>query len=222
MFFVFGFGKQTVKEYGKTPEQHCPRCEKMAPLIFAKVTTWFTLFFIPIIPYKTRFLLICPICNAVKEVPKEEMDRVIDSLKPLGSVDPADPEYREMPGAPQDGWSFGEATEASPARDTRDPNRFAGKNPTQKAFLEKMEAHERALEAQQSNEADFAGGETDAPDEDAESAFNDSVAPAPRRRAATLDDKRLSLDAWERELAAREKALEAREQALSAKEAKEE
>ncbi|MCK4744799.1 zinc-ribbon domain-containing protein [Candidatus Parcubacteria bacterium] len=60
---IFGWGHQTVKNYGVVFKNQCGNCKNDDYWQLIKTTTWFTLFFIPIIPYNVRHLLICPICE---------------------------------------------------------------------------------------------------------------------------------------------------------------
>ena len=41
-----------------------------------KLTTWFTLFFIPVIPYKRNNILVCPVCRCCLELSKEEFEQL--------------------------------------------------------------------------------------------------------------------------------------------------
>jgi hypothetical protein len=208
MFFIFGFGKQTVREYGKTAARQCSRCEKMTTLVFIKVTTWITFFFIPVIPYRMQFLLVCPVCNASTEVPKEEVDNIINALLPLELDEALYPSRYELPGEESDDWINGGEQQERLTRVGKDPNRFAGKNPTQRAFIEKMEAHEEAMEAE-ARQSGEEGLDIGKPSMD--------TAPA---ETEVSEGRERSLAAWEKELEARERALEAREKALTAREAK--
>ena len=63
MFFIFGWGTQTTKEYGPVDIYHCNHCNNDKPWVVMSRTSWFTLFFIPIIPYGSDNFLICPICK---------------------------------------------------------------------------------------------------------------------------------------------------------------
>ena len=63
MFFVFGWGMQTVKNLGEVSIYHCNHCNNDRPWTLHIRRTWFTLFFIPIIPYSTQRFMICPICK---------------------------------------------------------------------------------------------------------------------------------------------------------------
>ena len=81
-----------------------------------KLTTWFTLFFIPIIPYKRQYLLVCPICGQAQQVTREEFDSLA-----AGAV-----ENNQSP--------LGQPALSS------DDLKYAGKTPTQIAFLKHMES----------------------------------------------------------------------------------
>ncbi len=63
MFIVFGWGRQTVKEHGPVLKYHCSHCNNDKHWILYTRRTWFTLFFIPVIPYSTEYLMLCPICK---------------------------------------------------------------------------------------------------------------------------------------------------------------
>lgn len=55
----------------------CPRCHNTAPYVVHQLRTWFTLFFIPVIPYSTKYLLSCTICREAREITAEEKDRLL-------------------------------------------------------------------------------------------------------------------------------------------------
>lgn len=219
MFLLFGMGKQTVKRLGKTSARTCGHCHKRVELILVKVVDWFTVFFIPIIPYMTRYALICPLCEGAREVDRDELNDISRELSP---VDPDDPGDFSRP----DGNS---AT-------VRPANRYHGKNPTQAAYLAKLEARERALEEQTRREREEKeerdGDEpddksddypydkpADTPDEvtDDEAGF-DTGKKAANAGANTFEAKMMSLRTRELSLEAREKAVEAREKAILARE----
>ncbi|PYG85627.1 zinc ribbon family protein [Ruminiclostridium sufflavum DSM 19573] len=63
MFFIFGWGHQTVKNHGPVKVFHCEHCNNDKVWILHSRKTWFTLFFIPVIPYSSEHLLFCPICH---------------------------------------------------------------------------------------------------------------------------------------------------------------
>ncbi|GHT93979.1 hypothetical protein FACS1894122_10100 [Alphaproteobacteria bacterium] len=71
MFIIFGT-KVTEKNVG-TFQIGCGVCRREDVLDVVKVTTWFSLFFIPTIPIKRRYYLKCPICgNYFEGIKKDE------------------------------------------------------------------------------------------------------------------------------------------------------
>lgn len=112
MFFIFGFGRKMVKRFGRLGGEKCQRCNNITQKELIKITTWFTLFFIPIIPYKTQYVIGCPICGNSAEVGKDAFNHIIDS---------------------------GQASEGDLFAD----DKYAGKTPTQIAYLKQMEEIER-------------------------------------------------------------------------------
>ncbi|MCL1848364.1 MAG: zinc ribbon domain-containing protein [Clostridiales bacterium] len=246
MFLLFGLGKQTVKRLGKTQEQVCERCQKPSQRILVKVVNWFTLFFIPIFPYLTRYALICPLCDDAREVSRDEVGELLPILKPL------DPEermgsskYEDQGDTPGD-WLFGGSGDGRNPADKSRSGRYQGKNATQIAYLAKLEARDRELAVQREKEETDTGkrrkqgsvldpeGETEETGEiEAEEAAQrihaarksiaeqDAVMDTEEQEAKQEDhraDGRERTRARERALAAREIALEAREKALTARE----
>lgn len=63
MLFL-GFGKRTYKVKGETQAQKCKKCSHERPFKIVEEKRWFTLFFIPLIPYKKRNLVVCSLCGA--------------------------------------------------------------------------------------------------------------------------------------------------------------
>ena len=199
MFLIFGFGKQTFKEYGKTESRTCGHCHKTTALILVRVTSWFTLFFIPLIPYSNKYVLMCPLCNGFQEVSKEELGAVVRELKPMSGEEPADIGYSGDSAGEAADW-FGQGDDKMDGNDIFAPaDRYAGKNQTQIAYLEKLAAHEKTLEEQRARDAGDAGGK-----------------PAPKTPLSReeLEARIRDLEAREKDLEAREKAIEAREKEL--------
>lgn len=75
MFFFFGWGKKTVKEFGEVIPTNCAKCNNKVYLKLVSVTKWFTLFFIPVIPYQSQNLLLCNICQNGYELNKEQFEK---------------------------------------------------------------------------------------------------------------------------------------------------
>jgi zinc-ribbon family len=60
---IFGFNHRKVKKYGPKKSYHCNSCSNIKNWELVEITFWFTLFFIPLIPYEKKYLLVCPVCN---------------------------------------------------------------------------------------------------------------------------------------------------------------
>lgn len=91
MFFVFGFGHRKVKHGGTMPPERCERCNNNVEKLFAKTSDWFTLFFIPVFPYKSDCFVICPICREATPITKEQYEALLsgdhDKLKYDGKTE---------------------------------------------------------------------------------------------------------------------------------------
>lgn len=75
MFFLFGFGKTTKKVVGANQERTCIRCNTQTVWQLCIIRTWFTLFFIPVIPYAAKYCICCPNCDSYIELSKEEFEK---------------------------------------------------------------------------------------------------------------------------------------------------
>jgi len=73
---IFGWGHQTIKNLGPTFRQHCSHCNNGEYWVLTKITTWFTLFFIPIFPYSIKYFLSCPICQYGLTLDDKQIERI--------------------------------------------------------------------------------------------------------------------------------------------------
>lgn len=65
---IFGWGGGKAKNHGPAVAQVCSSCGREGFLNYFTITKWFRLYFIPIIPYKTRHFLACPVCTSGTEL----------------------------------------------------------------------------------------------------------------------------------------------------------
>ena len=79
MLIIFGM-RSRAHQHGPCVAAKCPRCHNEVVLIYAVVTRWFTLFFIPVIPTKRNRMLICPICSWRREVPKQSEPLALEMI----------------------------------------------------------------------------------------------------------------------------------------------
>ncbi|MCA9383005.1 zinc-ribbon domain-containing protein [Candidatus Dojkabacteria bacterium] len=81
MPIIFGWGKKKIEELGEINARKCGRCGNEKPWRIIKVTIWFTLFFIPVFPYKTHYLLSCPICGDALEMEKQAYKDMVSDFE---------------------------------------------------------------------------------------------------------------------------------------------
>ena len=80
MFILFG-SKQTKKELALGRELLCPRCNNVRRWPVMQYTTWFSVFFIPVIPLKNQYFEMCPICKAGKKLTRQWGPALFRSLQ---------------------------------------------------------------------------------------------------------------------------------------------
>jgi hypothetical protein len=69
---LFGWGGGKPKDFGAAVPVLCPNCHNQTTLHYVKATRWFRLYFIPLIPYSTKHLLLCPVCSRGMEMTKAQ------------------------------------------------------------------------------------------------------------------------------------------------------
>lgn len=74
---IFGFGDRKSEFLGTIGLMDCPRCRNTSEWPIHRVRSYFSFFFIPLIPYSTRYLLSCPVCREAREITQEEKDRYL-------------------------------------------------------------------------------------------------------------------------------------------------
>lgn len=65
---IFGWGHTRTKDYGGAYPIYCENCQNEVFYHISKIRDWFTLFFIPVIPYRKQYWLSCPVCGAGYEL----------------------------------------------------------------------------------------------------------------------------------------------------------
>ncbi len=73
---IFGWGHQTQRNHGPVNRKMCPHCNNAEPWELLTASTWFTLFFIPIIPYSRKKIFRCPICNYGVELTESRFEEL--------------------------------------------------------------------------------------------------------------------------------------------------
>ena len=79
---IWGWGHLRTKTYGDMEDETlCDNCNNFVHKLICRSRTYFTLFFIPIIPYNTERQLVCPICNDAAALTKEEFESKKQALQ---------------------------------------------------------------------------------------------------------------------------------------------
>ncbi|OQA15195.1 MAG: hypothetical protein BWY64_02966 [bacterium ADurb.Bin363] len=162
MFVIFGWGRQTIKKHGPVFRSRCDRCnnEEMWQLYTRR--TWFTLFFIPVIPYSTEHLLICPVCSYGAVITREkfeELKGVADCNMDLMNKKITEDEHKNR---------IGQLVQQKNDRYNANKNyELSGKTETQINYLRQMEEIRRAKEEEQhENKSDINDNDDDMNDQD--------------------------------------------------------
>lgn len=111
---IWGWGRVTKKFIGGVFQRTCNYCNQTSIWQLCIVRTWFTLFFIPVIPYEKRYRIACPSCGSYIELTKEQFEKMKLELETANSNETAE-----------------------------DNLKYAGKTETQIRYLKHMEEYEK-------------------------------------------------------------------------------
>lgn len=78
---IWGFGKVTKNRNGDVMEKDCGYCNTTSMWKLTKNTTWFTLYFIPMIPYRVTYCVECPRCGSYIEISKDKFIEIKNDIK---------------------------------------------------------------------------------------------------------------------------------------------
>lgn len=70
---IIGWGHRKTQNLGPVEKRNCPNCGNTDFWELHRLKDYATFFFIPVIPYKTEHLLVCPVCKAAYEVTAAEL-----------------------------------------------------------------------------------------------------------------------------------------------------
>ncbi|EKQ57483.1 MULTISPECIES: zinc ribbon domain-containing protein [unclassified Clostridium] len=115
---IWGWGRVTRKFIGGVTQRTCNYCNKTSVWQLCIVRTWFTLFFIPIIPYKKTYQIACPSCGSYIKLTQEQFEKI----------------KLELSGASSNGATVNEIENSL---------KYEGKTETQINYLKQMEEQKR-------------------------------------------------------------------------------
>ncbi len=87
---IWGWGRVTKKFIGAAFQRTCNYCNQTNIWQLCIVRKWFTLFFIPVIPYEKAYRIACPNCGSYIELTKEQFEKMklqIESTDSNGEID---------------------------------------------------------------------------------------------------------------------------------------
>ena len=73
---VFGWGKVTKRFIGGIYNRTCRNCSRTSIWQLCIMRVWFTLFFIPIVPYKKKYQIACPNCGSYIELTQAQFEEM--------------------------------------------------------------------------------------------------------------------------------------------------
>ena len=76
MIIVAGAGPRTEKYRANKPE-YCYHCGNTSRWILQKTRYFVTLFFLPVVPFKTEYSYSCPVCGNTIALTKEEFEEKV-------------------------------------------------------------------------------------------------------------------------------------------------
>lgn len=80
MFILWGIGKKK-KETKYTVNDVCGCCKTASVMKIIKIFNYFSIFFLPIISWGTKYYVECPKCGAAREMTKQEYKSIKQQLK---------------------------------------------------------------------------------------------------------------------------------------------
>jgi hypothetical protein len=107
MFLIFGVKR--LKRRLATMLAVCGHCGRPAAQVIVRVSTWFSLFFIPVIPLGTKYFSTCTLCGQTMKIDKDQATQMVTAAQQV-AADPHAPAvpyqasqplpYQEAPPAP--------------------------------------------------------------------------------------------------------------------------
>lgn len=76
---LIGCGRRT-RSVEATFARHCEKCSRTEMFRLEKARTWFTLFFLPLIPYDTQYWLLCSECRSGQKLSGKEHKTLLAEL----------------------------------------------------------------------------------------------------------------------------------------------
>ncbi len=70
------FGTRRMRKVLATVMAMCGRCQRPSAHAVVRMKTWFTFFFVPLIPLGTKYLSVCTLCGGATAIDRAEAERL--------------------------------------------------------------------------------------------------------------------------------------------------
>jgi hypothetical protein len=86
MFLIFGIKR--IRRRLATVLAMCGRCSTPAVQVVVRVGTWFSLFFIPVIPLGTKYISTCTLCGESVKIDKDQALQTVAAAQQMAVASP--------------------------------------------------------------------------------------------------------------------------------------
>ena len=76
MFIIFGVGDSIKDQFTVANSEHCYHCNNTTHWTATKVQQHISLFFMPVIPFKTKYFVACPICKTGRKIDENTFNKL--------------------------------------------------------------------------------------------------------------------------------------------------
>jgi len=84
MFLIFGVKR--LKRRLVTTFTLCGRCGTPAAQVLTRISTWFSLFFVPVIPLGSKYVLTCTFCGESTKLEKLQATQMVAAAQELAAA----------------------------------------------------------------------------------------------------------------------------------------
>jgi len=78
---IYGARDFRIKKGTSTQPLYCSNCHNNTHWELANIWSWFTLFFIPILPYWRKQVITCPVCNYGVKIKRKNREEILGEIE---------------------------------------------------------------------------------------------------------------------------------------------
>ncbi len=150
MFIIWGWGKVTRHNKGAAFVKACTHCNQTSTWNLYVMMTWFTIFFIPVIPYKKQYAYMCPYCKSYIPLTKQQYLEALEAIENqnIGGLNSDSSNSQSQDTNNDTNINYSNYTYDNNANNNNHSNddaKYQGKTETQINYLKQMEEYENSL-----------------------------------------------------------------------------